>query len=63
MLGLAMLSEDKPAAEKKKTPQQLYFEKIQATDDSPLVDPKIVKGAFLVVGVSAAFYLISRLMR
>lgn len=58
-----MLSEDKPAAEKKKTPQQLYFEKIQATDDSPLVDQKIVKAAFLAVGVSAGIYFISRLMR
>ncbi len=63
MLGLAILSDDKPAAEKKKTPQQLWMDQIQATSDEPLVDPVIVKGAFVAVGISAAIFFISRVIR
>lgn len=62
MLGLSILSavEEK---EKKKTPQQIWLEQISAESKEPLVDPKIVKGALIVVGISAAFYLVSRAIR
>jgi hypothetical protein len=62
MLGLAVLGAE-AEKEKKKTPQQIWMEQISASSDEPLVDPKIVKGALLVVGLSAAFYLVSRVIK
>lgn len=65
MLGLAILGDDaaKPPAEKKKTPQELWLEQISQESDEPLVDPMIVKGAFLAVGVSALIFVVARAIR